>query len=158
MTDGLEYGFKGVVFHVGHHSNPKRGLELMEQRINEILDVVEPECLFILETPCGHANELLSTPEEFATFIKKFPLLKFGACVDTCHVYVSGTMPIDYISRLGSQADRVCLIHFNGSRKQFGQCVDGHCHVTNVCQRLPEEELIEVLKLARAWEVDCVTE
>jgi endonuclease IV len=49
------------------------------------------------------------------------------------------------------------LVHFNGSRKQFGCNADGHSHVTNI-QFIPDESLINVLKFAKNNGIPCVTE
>jgi len=157
LRDSAQYGFKGVIFHVGHYSNKEQGVEIMYQNLIKILENASPETPFILETPCGNNNELLSSPEEFGEFILRFPEQLLGVCLDTCHVFVSGCMPMEYISRLGDASDRICLFHFNGSRKKQGCCADGHGHVTRI-QNIPDEELIGVLEIAKKWEVCSVTE
>ena len=130
----------------------------MERNIRKVLSVVSIHTPFILETPCGNKNELLSTPEEFGEFICRFPELKLGACVDTAHTFVSGFYPLDYIERLSQDAkDRVCLLHFNGCRKKHACHSDGHAHVTRP-QNIPDEQLIGVLEIAEKWGICSVTE
>ena len=157
LKDATKYGFKGVVFHTGHHPVKDEGVKIMKRNLTEILGVATSDAPFILETPCGNNNELLSTPEEFADFILEFPEPLLGVCLDTCHVFVSGYMPLDYIFRLGRVSDRVCLFHFNGSRKKMGCHADGHGHVTRP-QNIPDEELVCILEKAWEWKVCSVTE
>ena len=157
LIDAARYQFRGVVFHVGHEEETTNGIEAMKSNIESLLDSVSDSAPFILETPCGNKNELLSTPEEFAKFVSQFPEHKVGICLDTCHVFVSGFLPMDYLKRLGPMADRVCLIHFNGSHKRQGAKADGHKHVTHI-QNIPEDELVGILQWAQEWDVPCVTE
>jgi len=157
LKDAARYRFRGVVFHVGHQEETSNGIEAMKSNIESLLDETSELAPFILETPCGNKNELLSTPEELAEFVSQFPERKVGICLDTCHVFVSGFLPMDYLKRLGPIADRVCLIHFNGSHKRQGAKADGHKHVTHI-QNIPEDELIGILQWAQEWDVPCVTE
>jgi len=157
LEESAFFGFKGVVFHVGHHSNSEEGVAIMERNMAKILEYSRPETPFILETPCGNKNELLSSPEEFREFILRFPEQLLGICLDTCHVFVSGYMPTEYIDRLDDASDRICLFHFNGSRKKKGCRADGHGHVTRV-QNIPDDELEKVLGNAKEWGICSVTE
>jgi endonuclease IV len=158
MLDGAKYGFRGVVFHCGHHPDSKEGVRNMKKNIRKILEVTTEECPFLLETPCGNANELLSTPQEFGRFLSKFPSNKIGGCLDTAHVFVSGFMPMEYLSLLCRDGrDKIAFFHFNGSRRRHCCHVDGHAHVTKV-QNIPDEELVQILDYAKEWSVCCVTE
>ena len=157
LRDAANFGFKGVVFHVGHHKDPTEGVEIMERNLNEILLASCPETPFILETPCGSQNELLSTPEEFGEFLLRFKEQLLGGCLDTCHVFVSGYSPMEYLEKMKRASERICLIHFNGSRKKKGCRADGHSHVTYV-QNIPDEELVAILEVSKEWNVCSVTE
>lgn len=157
LGDAYRYGFRGVIFHVGHHANADVGVSIMAKTITQILSSAHPETPFILETPCGNKNELLPTPESFGEFLMRFPETLCGACLDTCHVFVSGYIPLVYIDKMGSASDRICLFHFNGSRKKQGCHADGHGHVTRI-QNIPDEQLMSVLEIAKKWEVCSVTE
>lgn len=157
LIDSARLGFKGVVFHVGHHIDREVGLSIMRNNITTILESAVSDTPFILETPCGNANELLSTPEEFSKFILSFPEALLGACLDTCHVFVSGYQPLQYLERLEEASYRVCLIHLNGSRKRFGCCADGHAHVTRM-HNISDDQLIGILDYATRWGVHAVTE
>lgn len=157
MIDSHKYGFKGVVFHVGHHENTEEGLKQMKINLKKVIKYVNPETPLYLETPCGARNELLPTPEEFVEFISLFPWNKLQVCLDTCHVFVSGYYPMEYIKRMDSFKGRITFIHFNGSRKEKGCGCDGHRPVTKI-QNIPDEELISVLKYAKRRKITCVTE
>ena len=158
MKDATRYGFKGVVFHCGHHPNAKDGVKQMKKNIAKILEVVDEGCPFLLETPCGNANELLSTPEEFDCFLSKYETNKIGGCLDTAHVFVSGYMPREYLGKMSIQGrNKICFFHFNGSRRRYCCHVDGHAHVTTV-QNIPDEELVPILDFAKEWGISCVTE
>jgi endonuclease IV len=111
----------------------------------------------ILETPCGNKNELLSNPEEFGEFVSLFPLQKLRVCLDTCHVFVSGYLPMTYIKLLSHTLDRICLIHFNGTHKKQGCKADGHAPIYMI-QNIPDHELVQVLQTAEKHNIACITE
>jgi endonuclease IV len=157
MQDALALGCKGVVFHVGHSTSENDGIAALEKNIRLVLEATSPDTPFILETPCGNKNELLSDPEIFSEFISRFDETKVGICVDTCHVFVDGYDPLDYITRLGPQKDRICLLHLNGSRKKKGAKADGHAHVATI-QNISDYELIGMIDYADTWKIDMVTE
>lgn len=157
LEDSATYGFRGVVFHTGHHPDAEKGAAIMKRNIAKILESACSETPFMLETPCGNKNELLATPEEFGEFVMGYPERLLGVCMDLCHTWVSGYLPLEYIDKLGTASDRICLFHFNGSRKKQGCHADGHSHPTRI-QNIPDEELIAVLDLAKEWNVASVTE
>jgi endonuclease IV len=179
LNDAHAVGAKGVVFHTGHHPDEKEGLKIMKKNMTAILGSIRRETPLIIETPCGNKNEMLNTATKFSDFLMLYPQHLVGACVDTCHVYVSGENPMEYIRSLGgytldpetgtncehppidqfvpTAADRICLIHFNGSRKKIGCCADGHAHVTTI-NNIPDDELEGVLLFARQHNIPCVTE
>jgi hypothetical protein len=66
-------------------------------------------------------------------------------------------MPLDYIERIDREIDRVCLVHFNGSRKSYGCCADGHGHVTRI-QNIPDSDLIGLLEISTKLNIPCLTE
>jgi endonuclease IV len=157
LEDSATYGFRGVVFHTGHHPDTEKGIAIMKRNMTKILVSASSDTPFMLETPCGNKNELLATPEEFGEFIMGYPESLLGICMDLCHTWVSGYLPLEYIDRLGTASDRICLFHFNGSRKKQGCHADGHSHPTRI-QNIPDEQLIGILDLAKEWNVDSVTE
>ena len=165
IEDAYILGAKGVVFHTGHHADEAEGLKIMKRNMDAVLKYIHYQTPLIIETPCGNKNEMLNTPSKFSQFIMSYPEHLVGICIDTCHVYVSGKTPTEYVSELKgdsddlqtSALDRVCLIHFNGSRKKLGCCADGHAHVTGI-NNIEDSELEGILSLASELGIPCVTE
>lgn len=174
LEDSYRVGARGVVFHTGHHPDTAEGLKIMKKNMEAVIPFIHPETPLIIETPCGNKNEMLATPSEFSDFLLWCPEHLVGACIDTCHVFVSGFLPLEYIMELNGGSltmdpstdpshltrralDQVCLIHFNGSRKKIGCCADGHAHVTTL-NHIPDNQLEGVLAVALHLGIPCVTE
>ncbi len=169
MRDATAIGARGVVFHTGHHPDSNTGIGILGKNLTRVLEVVDPRTPFLLETPCGNKNELLATPWEFSDFILQYPSDLVGVCVDTCHVFVSGHQPEDYIlalhtnddldspSLVDSAEERIRLIHFNGSCKTLGCHADGHAHPTTI-NNISDDQLVGVLEYAMKRNIPCVTE
>jgi len=153
MKDCDSYGLKGVVFHVGHNEDPPEGMKNLRKNMNKLFEKYDGRCITMIESPCGDKNSLLSNPYDLVNFVNEYPQLKI--CVDTCHVFVAGYMPVDYITTIG--VDKVSLIHFNGSRKLMGSKADGHAHVSTI-QKIPDEQLLEILEISKKYNIPCLTE
>ena len=153
MKDCDSYGLKGVVFHVGHNEDPSAGMKNLRKNMNKLFEKYDGKCAAMIESPCGDKNSLLSNPNDLINFVNGYPQLKI--CVDTCHVFVAGYMPIDYITTIG--VDKISLIHFNGSRKLMGSKADGHAHVSTI-QKIPDEQLLEILEISKKYKIACLTE
>lgn len=126
-------GGKGVVVHVGKSKDmtKENAIETMKKSILEVLSSATQECPLILETPAGQKNELLSTIDEMIDFYQSFTDEQksvFKICVDTCHIFASGYMPLDYLKYLSYVigVDKIALIHFNDSAKDLACHVDRH--------------------------------
>jgi deoxyribonuclease-4 len=130
LVVGSKLGAKGVVVHVGKACERPTdiAIENMRKNINTVLKFATKECPLLLETPAGQGTELLTTPEEFINFASEYVNDdRFGICVDTCHVFASGTMPSIYLERcILNKTTKLKLIHFNDSKKDKGCCVDRH--------------------------------
>lgn len=134
ITDDLritsQIGGRGVVVHVGKSlkMNIDDALNVMEASIRKILPFATSECPLLLETPSGQGTELCRTIESFSSFYSRFNNdLRFGICIDTCHVFATGYDPFEYIQRWNIlHPNSIKLIHFNDSMKTCGACVDRH--------------------------------
>ena len=164
LVDSQKLKARGVVFHTGHwpqcNDDPDAyaaAWECMTRNVNTLLEHVHPGTPLLIETPCCNTNEMLATAESLAEFVSQYPEHLVGICLDTCHVFVGGVMPLDYLQQLGEAHERVALVHFNGSRKKFGCHADGHAHVTAI-NNIPDEQLEGVLQYASKHNVACVTE
>lgn len=130
----------GVIIHQGKnkpefHLTRTQAIETYVRSIEAVLeetkDLKNP---IILENSCQQGNEIGYTVEELAeiyhTFDKKYQSrIKF--CIDTCHIFVSGTLQfvneeevdnffIKFNSLIG--INKLEVIHFNDSKTPF----DGH--------------------------------
>lgn len=119
-------GFKGVVVHVGKYTkrDQQKAINTMRENIETALLYATEECPILLETPAGQGTETLTECKEFVDFVKSFNSKLIRICVDTCHVFVCGSDPLDYIKNIDK--DLIKLIHFNDSKTVCGSCVDRH--------------------------------
>ncbi len=133
LTASHAMGFLGVVVHTGKpvEISPEIGLDRMEASIRSVLHIASKETPLMLETPVGCGTELCHRIEDLSAFYSRFSKEEhqvFKICVDTCHVFVAGYDPFDYLVEWEKLqgAESIGLIHFNDSRKKFGCRADGH--------------------------------
>lgn len=172
LAIGSAIGARGVVVHVGKHCNRFPCQEVarnhMKIAIHEIIResaaAGNRSCPFLLETPAGQGTELLTKPEDFIDFALEITYeltdqerLLFGICIDTCHVFASGTCPVDYLNQAMSKAKPlVKLIHFNDSLGDCGSCVDRHAALC--CGKIGQGVLETCARIAYDHGVPMVTE
>lgn len=164
-------GGRGVVIHTGKAKQNTRAnkkitlstseaLNIMEHTFRKCLTEATVESPLLLETPCGGGSELCSTPEDMAAFFSRFTAsekAKLGLCLDTCHVFVSGYWPMEYINMYTALCDiPIRLIHFNDSETHIGSCRDLHHPVGY--GKIGPGELSQVLDWAAAHNVPLVRE
>lgn len=172
LAIGSAIGARGVVVHVGKHCNRYTCQEVarnhmkiaIHEIIRESLIAGNRSCPLLLETPAGQGTELLTKPEDFIDFALEitYELTDqerelFGICIDTCHVFASGTCPVDYLNQAMSKAKPlVKLIHFNDSLGDCGSCVDRHAALC--CGKIGREVLETCARIASDHGVPLVTE
>jgi deoxyribonuclease-4 len=125
-------GFKGVVVHVGKSTIQEKetAISIMRTNLEQALSAATPECPILLETPAGQGTETLTDMIEFIDFVASFQDNRIRICVDTCHVFASGTNPYKYISTVQERDPTLLkLVHFNDSCTPCGSCVDRHAFV-----------------------------
>nr|QBK90975.1 MAG: AP (apurinic) endonuclease family 2 [Pithovirus LCPAC201] len=163
LTVSHAMGFLGVVVHTGKpmEISPKIGLDTMEASIRSVLHLASKETPLMLETPVGCGSELCHRIEDLSAFYSRFSKEEhqvFKICVDTCHVFVAGYDPFDYLVEWEKLqgAKSIGLIHFNDSRKKFGCRADGHapCGQGNIGAK----KLIQISKWGREKGIPMVTE
>ena len=156
---GAAIGARGVVVHVGKHTSQTSaaGLEQMRRNITRLLDFATPECPLLLETPAGQGTELLYILDEFAAFVNSFEgNPRLGVCVDTCHVFATGSYPAAYLKGLAERGVRTRLIHFNDSATPCGARIDRHAYCGQGHIGLPK--MTEVAEFGSAAAVPMVIE
>lgn len=154
-------GFQGVVVHVGKACKMplEEALTNMRTNILKCLDAASKECPLLLETPAGQGTEVLTKIAEFAKFIESIEDERLGICVDTCHVYASGTSPSTYLEYILSQDSlrkRLKLVHFNDSKGKCASCVDRHAQLG--CGWIGEAELQKCALLGQQYKIPMLVE
>lgn len=153
--------FMGCVVHVGKSVKKtiEEALNNMRQNILQSIEVATPECPLLLETPAGQGTEMLTIREHFMDFILGIDDNRLGICVDTCHIYSSGYMPMDYINFIINN-DRLLnylkLFHYNDSEKECNSCVDRHAYLFK--GKIPMEELVKVAFIGQNFNIPLIIE
>lgn len=154
-------GFKGVVVHCGKKAE-MRTVQAAKNMMDCCIDAVQStkiDCPLLIETCAGEKGDFLSSPKNLIKFYNCIPeeykeLIKI--CVDTCHVFAAGYMPMDYIRELVNADVPIGLIHFNDSKKPFDSHVDRHAHIG--AGYIGVDHLYEVAEYAITNNIDMVME
>lgn len=162
------HGIKGAVFHVGTNRDiPYK--EARDMMLNNIVNGIRKAkflptqkgtAKFILETPAGKGNELLSNINDFINFcneILSYPDIRdhFAICVDTCHVHQSGYSPYHYLIEV-LKILPVELVHFNDSHNNW-YCRKDH-HAKPGTGYIPWIYLMKVAQLCKLMNIPAVLE
>lgn len=123
-------GCKGVVVHVGKSTDKpvETALDNMRRNLLVAMEFATADCPVLLETPAGQGTETLTNKTEFIEFVAGFGDPRLRMCVDTCHVFSCGHVPLEYLEtavRVGSDS-LIKLVHYNDSAVPCGACVDRH--------------------------------
>lgn len=159
---GQQMHAKGVVVHTGARKKTElsEALDVMEQNIRNVLKDATEMCPLMLETPCGEGTEVTTTKESLAEFLNRFSLSekkKLRLCLDTCHVFVSGIQPIEYLNWWEKNSDvMIGLVHFNDSKTEFGSRKDRHARCGH--GYIGMERMVEVYGWCVNHNIDMVTE
>lgn len=159
LKAGTAAGAKGVVVHVGKATkqDPDIALEHMFANISKALEAATEQCPLLLETPAGQGTELLTTYDEFLTFVQTVDHPHLKICVDTCHVFATGQCPLAYIQALLNDAPQLLtLVHYNDSKECCGSCKDRHAFVGTGEIGMPT--MTEIAKLCHRHTIPMVIE
>ncbi len=130
-----------VVLHPGSHGGKgeEEGIQRIRESINEILaEIPDLHARLLLETTAGQGTGIGHTFEQLAAIMEGIrEKEKIGVCLDTCHIFAAGydirteDAYQDTMDRFDSTIGmaRLCLIHLNDSKKDFGSRVDRHEHI-----------------------------
>ena len=134
---GKENGnIRGIILHCGKRC----GGDYNEAVFNMFFSIMacsswaSPECKILIESSCNQHGEILSDPNELADFYLALPECVqevVAICVDTCHVFVSGNNPYEYIKILEKRKVPIDLVHYNDSKGRMGSCKDRHSCIGN---------------------------
>ena len=129
------YGTGHLVVHCGKHvgEGRERGIELMADSINRVLERFEGETMFLMENTAGQGTELGQTIEEILEIYGKIEQKeRVGVCFDTCHGFAAGLLDFDrwdeFLTVFCDDAffPLVKVIHLNDSKTPFGARRDRH--------------------------------
>ena len=153
--------FMGCVVHVGKSVKKpiEEAMHNMRQNILQSIEAATPECPLLLETPAGQGTEMLTIREDFMDFILSIDDSRLGICVDTCHIFSSGYMPMDYINYIIKDerlAKYLKLFHYNDSEKECKSCVDRHALLFK--GKIPMEELVQVAFIGQNYNIPLIIE
>lgn len=142
---GVRTGCRGVVIHMGKQVNLDENDAISNMLINieNAAPSATKRCPILLET--GSGTEMLSDLKKFIDF---YECLSYetkevtGICLDTCHVFAAGFMPMDAIRLLEEAKIPIKLIHYNDSKCSFGSRKDRHQTIGK--GMIPIKELLNV--------------
>jgi deoxyribonuclease IV len=130
----------GVVFHVGSHLGKgfDAGLERCVPALREVLERCSETTWLLLENSAGAGGTVGRSLEELAAIVDaldRHPRL--GVCLDSCHLYVSGTdvgdpsAVADVLAELDARVglDRLRALHVNDAAAPLGSNRDRHANV-----------------------------
>jgi len=129
------YGTGHLVVHCGKHvgEGRERGIELMADSINRVLERFSGETMLLMENTAGQGTELGQTFEEILEIHGKIEQKeRVGVCFDTCHAFVAGILDFgkweEFLERFGAGDffPLVKVIHLNDSKAPFGARRDRH--------------------------------
>ena len=153
-------GLVCVLLLAGLVADQENCIDQMYANVKRCLQFATEECPLLIETPAAENGELCANISSMICFFDRFDSKErkvLGICIDTCHVYQAGYMPLNYIKKwLKRSSIPIRLIHFNDSQRSRGCCVDSHKFPgqgeIGVCH------MLEVAKFACRKNIPCVLE
>jgi deoxyribonuclease-4 len=142
-------GADAVVVHVGSHLGAgfDVGLERVVPALEQVLEVCSDTTWLLMENSAGAGGTIGRSIEELATIYERLDRHpRLGICLDSCHLYVSGTdvtdpaaldACLDEVDR-GIGLERLRALHVNDSATPLGSNLDRHA---NIGEGLLGEEL-----------------
>lgn len=141
LERGSILGVKYLMFHPGSYkeSGPKKGLELVCDGLEKILNGYTGKTELLIEMSAGAGNVIGDTYEEIDKIISSKKLKKYhlGICFDTAHAYASGydLATKKAVEKTFYDFDKVLgiknlkLIHANDSKVELNAKKDRHEHI-----------------------------
>lgn len=129
------YGTEFLVVHCGKHvgEGVPRGIELMADSVNRVLDEFEGNTTFLMENTAGQGTELGREIDEILQIYEKIEQKdRVGVCFDTCHGFVGGMLDFEHWETSIKSFLRpeffplVKVIHLNDSKVPFAGRRDRH--------------------------------
>jgi len=126
-----------VVIHIGSNKkeNDETSLNYLYTSLLYVAKQTNKNIKILLETPSGQDGKLCLTYICMCSILTKFKHNRFGLCIDTCHIYVSGynvkNNPLEYFNEIIKLIgiDYINLVHLNDSAKELGSYNDKHANI-----------------------------
>jgi deoxyribonuclease-4 len=131
---------EGVVFHVGSHlgAGLETGLERVVPALADVLEHCNDRTWLLLENSAGAGGTIGRSLDELAVIFEALDRHeRLGLCLDSCHLYVSGTDVTDAATldalleeldgRIG--LERLRLLHANDAKAPLGSNRDRHDNI-----------------------------
>jgi deoxyribonuclease IV len=131
---------EGVVFHIGSHLGAgfETGLERVVPAVEQVLDRCNDRTWLLMENSAGAGGTMGRSLDELAAIFDAVgPHERFGVCLDSCHLFVSGVdvtdaptwsaLLEDLEQRIG--LDRLRALHANDAKAPLGSNRDRHDNV-----------------------------
>src|SRR3954451_1749997 len=140
MQVACAIGADAVVFHVGSHLGAgfEKGLERVLPAVELVLELCDDTTWLLMENSAGAGGTIGRSVEELATIYERLDRHpRLGLCLDSCHLYVSGTDVTDaatldaLVDEVDSSIglDRLRALHVNDSAGPLGSNRDRHANV-----------------------------
>ncbi len=128
---------EGVVLHVGSHQGAgfAAGMERVAPALEQVLELCSDTTWLLMENTAGGGGTIGRSVEELETIFERLGRhRRLGICLDSCHLYASGTDVTDRgeLDRLLEEIDstfgldRVRALHVNDSKTPLGSNRDRH--------------------------------
>jgi deoxyribonuclease IV len=131
---------EGVVFHIGSHlgAGIEAGLDRVVAALEKVLDRCSETTWLLMENSAGSGDTIGRSVEELALIHDRLgghP--RFGICLDSCHLYVSGCDVTDLaaldavLDELDSAIglERLRALHVNDAATPLGSNSDRHANI-----------------------------
>jgi len=149
VETGSAIGAEGVVLHVGSHQGA--GFDVAMERVApalaQVLDLTSDTTWLLMENTAGAGGTIGRSVSELEAIFERLDRHpRLGICLDSCHLYTSGTDVTDRgeLDRLLDEIDstfgidRVRALHVNDSKAPLGSNRDRH---DNILEGLMGEKL-----------------
>jgi deoxyribonuclease-4 len=134
-----EIGAESVIFHVGSHMGDgfAKGMQRIKPSLAKVLEVLDDDVWLLLENTAGAGGTIGRTLEELATIRDAGDHPRLGICLDSCHLYATGTDVTDpdvmdaYVGEVDQTVglSRLRALHVNDSETPLGSNRDRHADV-----------------------------
>src|SRR4051812_40930285 len=129
-------GAESVIFHVGSHMGDgfAAGMKRITPALDQVLEVLDDDVWLLLENTAGAGGTIGRTLEELAEIRDASDHPRLGICLDSCHLYATGTDVSDpdvmdaYVAEVDATVglSRLRALHVNDSETPLGSNRDRH--------------------------------